>query len=114
MKKFAIFAILACLLGGFTMKANAQIQKEDVQAAQNFDNTLQKFDDATNKCVAMFKEMQGDEKYAKEHQSEYQKVVTNAENLRNKIERNKEKLNKKQLERYENICEKLQQIYQKD
>lgn len=120
MKKLMTFAIMALLMGGFAYNANAQegVKKDQKHAkeelmAENWDQTLTEFEQLVDKCVNLYQKMQKDEAFAKENQADFQKTLKKAENLKAKIEKNKNKLDKKQGERYNTICKKMLKLYEK-
>lgn len=109
MKKIMTLAIMAFLVGGFAYNANAQ----KTLKTQDWNQVLDEYDGAVNTCVAMFQKMQKDENYGKSAsaQKEYKVVLKTAENLKAKLEKAANVLDKKQGERFNALTKKLSQVY---
>lgn len=123
MKKILTLAIVAFLLGGLSFNASAQTgtsrsigtaeSRSSISAPVDWDKTLDEFDQAVAKCVTLYQNMQKNEKTAKENQKEFQISLTKAEKLKTAIDKEKNKLSKVQGARFEEICSKLQVVYEK-
>lgn len=118
MKKIMTFAILAFLLGGFSINANAQDGKQtgkndSKQVVVNWEQKLTEFEQTVNDCVGLYEQMQDNEKFAKENQTKFNEGLSTAQSLQFELDQNKNQLSKKQGVRFNNACRSLKKICQK-
>ena len=115
MKKIMTLAIMAFLVGGIAFNANAQSKKilGGTSKVQDWTEVLNEYEQAVNTCVAMYQKMQKDDKYAQSEstQKEFQVIMKTAENLKAKLNKNANQLDKKQGERFNALTKKLSQVY---
>jgi len=118
------FAIMVLLLG-FAFNANAQGIKtassskttdmkktgKDVKA-EDWDKVLKEYEQAVDQCVRLYKSLQNAEP-GSNYDKEFDKSLTKAESLRTKIEKSKDKLNRSQVNRFNQANKKLLQVYKK-
>lgn len=141
MKKILTLAIVALLMGGFALNADAQNRKaakpvkkeavstkkkvatvETTNAAQSKATQTQKvasdenekliktYEQAVDKCLEVYKAIQKGEN-AKN--TNFDKLLANAEELKAKIEKSKDSLTEKQADRFKKANSKLMQVYTK-
>ena len=127
MKKFLLFVLMAAIIGGFTSNANAQIVKKshkdakssvvhqkkgDTDKKENWNNVIKRYDLTVEKCLKMYKLLEA--KDTKVNASDFEKCLKKATELKTKIEKGKDELNRSQINRFNKITAKLNQIYTKD
>lgn len=136
MKKILTFAIVALLMGGFAINADAQNRKSAKQTKKEAVSTKKKvatvetteagttknvvnnkcetlvkdFEQAVDQCVAAYK---AKEKSQGAKETNFDKLLAKAEDLKAKIEKSKEDLNKDQADRFAKATAKLMQVYTK-
>ena len=133
MKKTLIFAMLALLLGSFSLKANAQndtykkienavggtsfkanaqertttnvvnVQKTD------YNHLIKEYEEAVDECVSLYNELRTVDNGKKA--KEFEPSLTKAENLKSQLEKAKPQLNRTQVDRFNKANQKLLQVY---
>ena len=114
MKKIFTFAIMAFLLGGLAINASAQeplkgktnTKTTTVQTNINeggLEKTLSDYEKAVEQCVTLFNAIQNNDKPAKPSKKEFKKSLTNAENLKKKVENSITALDRTQVDRFNKI-----------
>lgn len=118
-------AIIAFLMGGFCINANAQnrkaqnpVKKEATSAKkatatpkEGTDKMVKEYEVAVDQCVAAYKEMQKGSSTNKT--GNFDKLLAKAEDLKAKLDKSKADLTKSQIERVQNATKKLQVVYTK-
>lgn len=106
------FAIVAFLLGGFSISANANTTKSVPQTSKevNWDQKLTEFEQAVNAYDEIYVQMQNDKKFAEENKVKFQQLSDSVNSLKKFIEANKDKLSKKQGARFGRICSRLKKL----
>lgn len=116
------FALMALLLGGLTISANAQVKSakkaaekkeaaKKVTTTENWETVLKDFEAAVDETVNAFDVMQksGDKKDS----AAFNKFLKKAEGLQTKLEKAKNELSKSQGSRFNKAKEKLSKVYKK-
>lgn len=110
MKKLIMtFAIVAFLVGGFTINASAQekvkAKTEQQQKEVNYDKMLDDYETNVDLYIAAYEKSlkadQGDKV------GDYSGYLKKAQDLENKLLKDKEKLNRSQADRFQKIQKKL-------
>ena len=123
MKKIMTLAIVAFLLGGFCFNANAQERKAQtpakkeasakkaVSTKEGSDKLVKEYEVAVDQCVSCYQAMQKGDKTSKT--GNFTKLLAKAEDLKGKLEKTKDQLNRSQLDRYNKATQKLSVVYTK-
>ena len=124
MKKIMTLAIITFLLGGFCFNANAQERKDQtsvkkeastakkaIKTNEGSDKLIKEYEVAVDQCVECYLAKQKGNQTTKE--SNFDKLLAKAEDLKAKIEKSKEDLNKDQADRFAKATAKLMQVYTK-
>ena len=127
MKKILTFAIMAILLGGFTVNANAQktmkfkaneknkkvvLQEIKNDKGENWDKVLDEYDVAVDKCLNLYDALQKKDSGAKASEKDFNKALSQAEALRDKINKAKDTLTRSQVNRFNTASKKLLRVYE--
>ena len=127
MKKILTFAVMAIFLGGFVFNASAQealkgksgnksntVTITNVkQTGENMDKVLDNYDKAVDHCLRMYNALESKDATVKASTKEFNKALTKAENLRDKLEKAKGNLTRSQVKRFNDANQKLSRVYQK-
>lgn len=122
MKRFLLFALVALFIGGFTSNANAQFLKKsskdgkakvEVVKKENWNNVIKEYELAVEKAVKLYKAMNDKAATPKVDPKEFDVSFNKAMNLKTKIEKAKDQLNRTQVRRYNKASAKLNQILTK-
>ena len=123
MKKIMTLAIVAFLLGGFCFNANAQERKAQnpvkkeasakkaVTTKEGSDKLVKEYEVAVEQCVNCYKEMQKGTNTSKT--GNFSKLLAKAEDLKAKLEKTKDQLDRTQLDRFNQATKKLSVVYTK-
>lgn len=122
MKRFLLFALVALFIGGFTSNANAQIFKKaskngkakvEVVKKENWNNVIKEYELTVEKTLKLYKAMNDKAATPKVDPKEFDQSLAKAMNLKNKIEKAKDQLNRTQVRRYNKATTKLNQVLTK-
>ena len=125
---------MALLIGGFAFNAGAQEKttknsiktsqksvkqevkqtkqtKKDVKG-EDWNKTLKEYEIAVDNCVSVYKKLQKDSGN-KTLGNEFTQALKKAENLKSKLEKAKNQLDRTQVDRLNKANQKLQQVYAK-
>lgn len=116
MKKILTLAIIAFLVGGFAYNANAQETKPQTQSTKDqnsnsFEKLVKDYESAVEQCVNCYYEMQKPGSTVKT--SNFNKLLSKAENLKKQVEGVKDQLNRTLASRVNKATSKLMVVYQK-
>lgn len=127
MKKFFTLAMMALLLGGFAINANAQeslkyksnkktnqttvVVSKDIQG-ENIEKQLKDYEQAVEQCLTLYNSMQKGDKTAKSNSKEFQTLLTKAENLKKTLENSRKDMTRSQVNRFNNASKKLLKVYE--
>jgi type III secretory pathway component EscV len=127
MKKILTFAILALLLGGLTVNANAQKRtksnaKETAVAKKvgkevDWEKTLKEYEGAVDQCVSIYKKMQKAQKEVKDENGyknlvkQFNDSLAKAEGLKAQLEKVRSELTRSQVNRFNKANKKLAKVY---
>ncbi len=127
MKKFFTLAMMALLLGGFAINANAQeslkyksnkktnqttvVVSKDIQG-ENIEKQLKDYEQAVEQCLTLYNSMQKGDKTAKSNSKEFQTLLTKAENLKKNLENSRKDMTRSQVNRFNNASKKLLKVYE--
>ena len=131
MKKFIMsFAVIAFLIGGLTVNANAQslkksssskAKKENVNAKKeqtkkvDWEKTLKDYEKAVDDCLNLYQAMNAkDSKGKTVDPKEFNTKLAKAEGLRSKLENGLKNLNRSQTSRFNSATQKLTKVYEKN
>ena len=126
MKKILTFVVMAILLGGFTVNANAQnvmkykandknkkeVMQEVKAKGENWDKVLDEYDQAVDKCLTLYDAMLKKDSSAKASEKDFNKALSQAEALRDKINKAKSTLTRAQVKRFDTASKKLLRVYE--
>ena len=126
MKKILTFVVMAILLGGFTVSANAQnamkfkandknkktVMQEVKAKGENWDKVLDEYDQAVDKCLTLYDAIQKKDSGAKASEKDFNKALSQAEALKAKITKAKDTLTRAQVKRFDNASKKLLRVYE--
>lgn len=126
MKKILTFVVMAILLGGFAVNANAQnvmkykandknkkeVMQEVKAKGENWDKVLDEYDQAVDRCLTLYDAMQKKDSSAKASEKDFNKALSQAEALKAKINKAKDKLTRAQVNRFNNASKKLLRVYE--
>lgn len=121
MKKILTFAVMAFLLGAFTVNVNAQDKtskpknqaKTEVQQTEDWNKVISEFESAVDKCVTAYQKMQKSGGKDASAVKEFNSTLDRVEKIKTKIEKAKNQLDRTQVNRYNKACQKLAQVYAK-
>ena len=110
--------ILAFLIGGLSISASAQdktsgnpqAQQEVVQKKVNWDKELTKYDKAVDECVKAYKASIEKGSASEKAPSDLPKLLKKAQGMKTTIENSLKELTKEQVDRFNKINEKLEQV----
>ena len=128
MKKILTFAILALLLGGLTVNANAQKRtksnaKETAAVAKkagkevDWEKTLKEYEAAVDQCVSVYKKVQKAQKEIKNENGykdlvkQFNDSLAKAEGLKAQLEKVRSELTRSQVNRFNKANKKLAKVY---
>lgn len=117
---------MAILLGGFAVNANAQnvmkykandknkkeVMQEVKAKGENWDKVLDEYDQAVDRCLTLYDAMQKKDSSAKASEKDFNKALSQAEALKAKINKAKDKLTRAQVNRFNNASKKLLRVYE--
>lgn len=130
MKKILTFVVMAILLGGFTVNASAQEvvkmkssnekgkklvikdAKEKGAKAENWDKVLDDYDKAVDKCLTLYDALLKKDSNVKTNEKDFNKALSQAEALKDKVNKAKDKLTRAQVNRFNNASKKLLRVYE--
>lgn len=123
------FAVIAFLIGGLTINANAQSvkkaaakekketvspKKEKSTTKADWDKTIKEYEQAVETCLNLYQAMnQKESKGVKVDVKEFNASLTTAETLKTKIEKGKKELTRVQTSRFNTATQKLSKVYEK-
>lgn len=121
MKRFLLFALMALFIGGFTSNANAQFFKKssknaakaEVVKQENWNNVIKEYEIAVDKTVRLYKAINDKNTKPKVDPKEFDQSLAKALNLKNKIDKAKDQLNRTQVRRFNKATTKLNQVLTK-
>lgn len=128
MKKIFTFAMMALLLVGFAFNASAQsslkvnTNKKNAKVTLNesqikgadLEKKLKDYEKAVERCLTIYHAINTKDATVKDaNPKEFNKVLSQAETLKNQIEKAKDGLNRSQVNRFNAATRKLLQVYQK-
>ncbi|MCR5645194.1 MAG: hypothetical protein K6F96_02220 [Bacteroidales bacterium] len=126
MKKILTFVVMAILLGGFAVNANAQnvmkykandknkkeVMQEVKAKGENWDKVLDEYDQAVDRCLTLYDAMQKKDSSAKASEKDFNKALSQAEALKAKINKAKNTLTRAQVKRFDTASKKLLRVYE--
>lgn len=126
MKKILTFVVMAILLGGFAVNANAQnvmkykandknkkeVMQEVKAKGENWDKVLDEYDQAVDRCLTLYDAMQKKDSSAKASEKDFNKALSQAEALKAKINKAKDTLTRAQVKRFDTASKKLLRVYE--
>ena len=110
MKKIMTFALVALILGAFSVNAKADEPKK----APNWNKEVTSYEKAVKDCVAIFKSMKNDGKDAPEVVAKFNASLKEAESIGLTLEKNRDQLSRSLIRRYETAKQTLSVVYQKN
>lgn len=125
MKKILTFVIMAFLMGGFVLSANAQntlnfknkskkaVVKNPQVTGEDWNKVLTDYENAVENCLNVYNAMQNKDNSIKANSDEFERYLNQAETLKNKLEKAKASLNRTQVNRFNKATQKLSKVYQK-
>ena len=112
--------ILAFLIGGLSISASAQgkddtasksqTQQEAVQKKVNWDKELTKYDRAVDECVKAYKASIEKGSASEKAPADLPKLLKKAQGMKTTIENSLKELTKEQIDRFNKINAKLEQV----
>lgn len=117
---------MAILLGGFAVNANAQnvmkykandknkkeVMQEVKAKGENWDKVLDDYDKAVDKCLTLYDALLKKDSNVKTSEKDFNKALSQAEALKDKINKAKDKLTRAQVNRFNNASRKLLRVYE--
>lgn len=127
MKKILTFALMAIFFGGFVCNASAQEALKGVSknegntvtitnakaTSENMNKVLENYEKAVENCLTMYNALENKDTSVKGNAKEFNKALTKAENLRDKLDKTKNSLSRSQVKRFNDATQKLLKVYQK-
>lgn len=111
MKKIMTFALVALIMGVFSVNANAQ--KTSQKNVTDWNKEVASYETAVKTCLGYFNSMKNDGKDAQDLVTKFNDSLKTAESIGLNLEKNRAQLSRTLVRRYETAKQSLSVVYQK-